>query len=303
MNKKITTAISTTILGASLWAFEWPVANITPEKIKTFFAQKRGNTVSSSLILESSPEKGQEEVFTPEVRCAENGKVLVVISDIADDNAFFPSTLGQAVIVAHADNILSVYGNLAPQDNDMEELSDAPILGDSQLIGLCGNSAWKEKTGGNSTVEIKLIDTKKENSINPRLLLPRLEKERSFPPTEIILENKDGKRFELNTIKSFASGSYKFYEKRNEELTPLSVSLSVNGEMVDNIDLSNIIQNDKDLYVNGMNKKYPISSLYPDEKLLLVGETKLAKGKLVLTIENTTHLGEKRMANYNITVW
>lgn len=303
MNKKLWTTASVLGLSLSLWAFEWPVSNVTPEKLKTFFAQKRGSVFSSSLFIENSPEKGQEEDFKPEVHASENGKVLVLISDISDDNDFFPSTLGQAVILTHSDSVISVYGNLSKENSLFDSFESAPIVDEAQNLGLNGNTSWIEKNSPNPSCEIKIIDTKKEIAINPRILLPRLEKEKSFAPSEIILENKDGKHFDLSAVKSFPAGNYKFYQKRNDALVPLKTSLNINGEIVDEINFASIIQNEDKLYLSGMNKKYETSVIYPDDKMFLSGETRLSKGKCIITIENTTNLGEKRMVNYNITVW
>lgn len=299
--KKTACLLSTISLVSALSAFEWPVSGMVPEKIKTFFGQKRSSTISSSLMIESSPEKGQEEGFVPEVRVSEDGKILMIISDIEDDNDFFPSTLGQAVIITHGDNITTVYGNLDNTDS-FKEFDGAPHIKTGALLGKCGNTGWKEKSQ-NPVMEVSIIDSKKGVAINPRILFPRLEKEKSFVAQDIVFENKDGKRYDLTTNKSFASGTYKFYQKRNESISPLKVSISVNGELTDEIDFSSITQSNNDLIINGKNRKYSHSEIYPDDKLMLCGECKMSKGKSVITFENTNTLGEKRTVNYSVTVW
>jgi len=279
----------------SLFAYDWPVNSIKPENIKSFFAQKRGTTISSSLLISSEPEKGAEESFIPEVKTIEDGRVLIVISDIEDENSFFPSTLGQAVIVSHPDNILSVYGNLNNKNDN--NFYYAEKVSSGTTIGTISNSAWSETK---NSVELKILDTKRSLAINPVILLPKLEKEKSFPPTEIIVENKDGKRFDLNNNRTFLSGNYKFYQKRNENLVPMKITLSLNGELSDEISFTEIYQKDNTVYVSGKNKKYTIQNLYPDSKLLLLGETRIAKGKSVITFENYNHNGDKRIANYAV---
>lgn len=282
----------------SLYAFEWPVKNIKPESFKSYFAQNRGKTLSTSLIIQVLHEKEEEETFIPEVNTCNEGKVLVILSDLKDENDFFPSTLGQAVIISHNDNIISVYGNLEPSVES--KMDNAPYIQTGTNIGTISNSGWTETT---NSLEFKIIDTKKQIAVNPRILLPRVEKEKSFAPTEIIVENKDGKRFELNTNRSFLSGNYRFYQKRNESLTPLKSSISINGELCDELDFTEIFQKENQIFISSNSKKYNTLETYPDQKLLFIGEAKITKGKSVITFENTSILEEKRMANYAINIY
>ncbi len=295
--KKLITPVFILFLALPLAAFEWPVKNIKAESFTSYFAQKRGNTISSSILIEPLPEKTEEKII-PEVNACDEGNILIVISDYKEENDFFPSTLGQAVIISHDDNIISVYGNLAlPEDTDFES---AESVNHNTKLGEISNNAWTEYP---DSLELKIIDTKKQIAVNPRILLPRIEKEKSFPPSEIIAENKDGKRFDLNTNKSFLSGNYKFYQKRNENLVPFQTSLTVNGELLDEFKFSEIIQKDNKVYLLGQNKNYSVDALYPDSKLFLIGETKIAKGKSILTFENINHLDEKRLINISVNVY
>lgn len=282
----------------SLQAFEWPVKNVNPESFKSYFAQNRGNNMSTSLIIQSSPEKDEEETFIPEVTSIEEGKILVILSDIKDDNDFFPSTLGQAVIISHEDNIISVYGNLESQVES--NMTSAPFVSRGINLGIISNTGWNETP---NSLELKIIDTKKQIAVNPRILLPRIEKEKTFAPAEIIVENKDGKRFDLNTNRSFLSGNYKFYQKRNETVTPLRSSISINGELSDELSFSEISQKNNQTFLTSKTKKYSDDDIYPDSKLLFIGEAKIAKGKSVITFENTSLLEEKRLVNYAINIY
>lgn len=296
--KKIILSACIIISALSLQAFEWPVKNVKPESFKSYFAQNRGNTISSSIVIQTLPEKEEEETFIPEVINSEDGKVLVILTDFKDDNDFFPSTLGQAVIVSHEDNIISVYGNL--ESSVENAMNSAPKISKGTNLGIIADSAWTETT---KSLEFKIIDTKNQIAVNPRILLPRVEKEKSFAPVEIIVENKDGKRFDLNTNRSFLSGNYKFYQKRNDTLTPLKSSISVNGELCDELNFSEIFQKNNEIFVSSNSKKYTDSELYPDSKLLLIGEARIAKGKSVITFENTSLLEEKRLVNYAVNIY
>ena len=86
----------------SLLAFDWPQDDITADSFNSFFGQNRGGEISSSVVF-STPSI---------VKAADDGELLVIISEQDDDTDFFPSTLGNALVLSHKDNILSVYGNL-----------------------------------------------------------------------------------------------------------------------------------------------------------------------------------------------
>ncbi len=282
----------------SLQAFEWPVKNINTESFKSYFAQNRGKTLSTSLIIQVLPEKEKEEQFIPEVNTCDEGKILVILSDLKDENDFFPSTLGQAVIITHNDNMLSVYGNLEPSVEN--KFDDGPYIKTGTNIGTVSNSGWTETT---NSLEFKVIDTKKKIAVNPRILLPRVEKEKSFAPSEIVVENKDGKRFDLNTNRSFLSGNYRFYQKRNESMTPLKSSIIINGELFDELNFEEIFQKENQIFISSNSKKYSTTEIYPDQKLLFIGEARISKGKSVITFENTSLLEEKRIANYAVNIY
>ena len=97
------------ILSFYTFAFEWP----QEEKIlsDSYFGQLRGNTISSSLIFANPSE----------IKASEEGDITIIIEEHNDDSDFFPSTLGNAVVVEHKDNILTVYGNI--DANLLAELS------------------------------------------------------------------------------------------------------------------------------------------------------------------------------------
>lgn len=296
--KKVFTVIALTSLAASLSAFDWPLDHIKTENLKSFFAQKRGNSVSSSLLIQKEEQKTPES--EPEkVKLSEDGKITAIINNIKDDNDFFPSTLGNALIVTHQDGILSVYGNL--EENSIpEEFEDSPSLEKGAELGLSGLSAWTE-TG--NTLELQILDSKNKTAINPRLLFSKIEKEGTFVPSDILVENKDGKKFELANVKGYQAGTYRFYQKRNDNLVPLKTVLLVNGQTADELNFDHLSQENSKVLISGSKKKYTGNVLYPPEKYIFMGEAKLTPGKLVLTFENYNHNGDKRMVNYNITVY
>ena len=84
------------------FSFDWPQAEVSKNSFNSYFGQNRGGILSTSIIF-SEPE---------EVKVAEDGYITAIITDNSDDSDFFPSTLGTAVIIAHNDELVSVYGNL-----------------------------------------------------------------------------------------------------------------------------------------------------------------------------------------------
>lgn len=294
--KKTAALLGLFAVSSALFAFEWPQNNTTLDSIVTPFGQKKENSVSSSMILYEKPPKDPKEAeeFVSEVKACHSGTVTCILTDFEDDNDFFPSTLGNAVILDHGDNIVSVYGNLS----EITELSTR--LSESELIGKTGNSAW---TQVKNALEFQINDNKNKTAVNPRFILPRMEKEPLNAASEIVLENKDGKRYELSSDRAFASGVYRIYQKRNEKNVPARVSVSLNGEISDVLVFDTLRQDDSMVKISGSKKKYSGKELYPDNKLFLSGEIRLTPGKSVLTIENRNHLDDKRTSNFSITAY
>ena len=283
-------------VSSALFAFEWPQKNTNLNSIVTPFGQKKETSVSSSIILYEKPPKDSKEAeeFISEVYACHSGTVTCILTDFEDDNDFFPSTLGNAVILDHGDNLVSVYGNLS-------EINEIPArLSEAELIGKTGNSAW---TTVKNALEFQINDNKNKTAVNPRFILPRMEKEPVNVPSEIVLENKDGKRYEYSQDRVFASGVYRIYQKRNEKNVPARVTVSLNGEISDVLVFDTLRQDNSMIKISGNKKKYSGKELYPDNKLFLSGEIRLTPGKSVLTIENRNHLDDKRTSNFSITAY
>ena len=68
----------------------------------SYFGQLRGGIISTSLVFADASD----------IKAADNGYVVAVINEYDDDSVFFPSTLGNAVILAHDDDLITVYGNI-----------------------------------------------------------------------------------------------------------------------------------------------------------------------------------------------
>ena len=140
--KKIISFIALLSLSSVVFSFEWPVENISVKSIISFFGQLRGNTMSTSLVIEKPELKEDEEEAVQEVRSCETGRVLTYLYAFDDDNDFFPSTLGNAVIIEHEDNIISVYGNLAQTEISNSKTINPEVLSGAK-IAQTGSSGWQ----------------------------------------------------------------------------------------------------------------------------------------------------------------
>lgn len=286
--KKILFTVSFILCSSFLFSFEWPQTNNENNSIKSYFGQKRGNQISSSLIFEN-PEP---------VKCIEDGTLLIVMSDENDDSCFFPSTLGTSVIISHDDSLISVYGNLS-SESVKENLNKTTYVKSGDILGEIGNSSWKS---GTSSLEFQIIDTKKNTAINPKVLLSRTNNELPLTLNDIVVENKNGNRFNLKTTKSFQSGLYRVYQKRNFVAAPYKTTVTINGVVVDQISYDAINQENNKIYVVGK-KKYTNSDIYPDDEYQLLGETTFTAGKSTLGLYIEDFLGKSVQNNFIINIY
>lgn len=275
------------LISVHAFSFSWPQEEVSEKSFSSYFGQNRGNVISTSVVF-SEPE---------EVKASETGYILAILTENNDDSDFFPSTLGSAVILSHEDNLLSVYGNLDSETitlyNTNEKIVDA-----GATIGQSGTSGFQE---GNSNLEFQIIDTKNKSAINPKVLMPRSEAELPLLLNGIMLGNKNNNYYDINVYKTFNSGLYKVYFKRNAIASPYKSSVSINGVIVDQISYDMITQENNKLCIIGK-KKYTSTDLFPNNDLQLIGEAMLTPGRVTLGLSLTDALGNIKQLNYNIVI-
>lgn len=271
----------------NLFGIEWPQEEIDSSSIVSYFGQNIGGQLSTSIIFADPAE----------VKAIQDGKILIVMSDISEDCDFFPSTLGNSIILAHDDDLISVYGNL-DKDSLNDSVKNKTSLKEGQKIAETGNSGWQQKR---SNLEFQIIDTQKSIAINPKILLPRTENEIDLTLTNIVLQNKNGDFFNIKEQKTFPSGLYRVYQSRNKTAVPYKTTVTINGVIVDQISYDTISQENGKTYVVGK-KKYISTDIYPDEELLLLGETMLTPGKSTLGLSVDNFLGKQKQITYSITI-
>ena len=140
----------------SVNALEWPMNDF---RFAMLFgdAYSKGGNFQVGLIL-----SGDESV-----KATEYGKKLIAIAENKSLREF-PSTLGNALVIAHDKGLQTVYGNLKATPATMDENSKIETF---SIIGTVGNTAW----GNNGELTFQVIDTQEKSFINPtRHLLPLL---------------------------------------------------------------------------------------------------------------------------------
>ena len=270
-----------------LTAFDWPQDEVLSDTFYSYFGQLRGGIISTSLVFAD----------VSDIKAADNGYVVAVINEYADDSVFFPSALGNAVILAHGDDLITVYGNI-----DKETIPPAIYTSENAatgtVVGSSGNAGWQQ---GRSSLEFQTIDTSNGNAVNPRVLMPRIGKELALSLTGITLENK-GVRYDLLAQRTLPAGSYRVYRQRQSVAIPYKTRVVVNGIVADEISYDQLIQNGVSVYAVGR-KNYPKETLYPDERLQLLGEATLTPGKNTLGIVLTDILGAVTATSYALTIY
>ncbi len=269
------------------FSFDWPQAEVSKNSFNSYFGQNRGGILSTSIIF-SEPE---------EVKVAEDGYITAIITDNSDDSDFFPSTLGTAVIIAHNDELVSVYGNLDEETLTLKNENEHKIDGGA-IIASSGNSGFQENHGN---LEFKIIDAKNKSAINPIVLMPRAEEELPLTLSGIIIVSKNNDYYDINTYKTYNSGLYKIYFKRNPVACPYKTSVSINGVIVDQLSYDMITQENNKLCIIGK-KKYTDADIFPNENLQLLGEVMFTPGRATLGLSISDMLGNVKQLNYNIVI-
>ena len=276
------------LISSIAFSFDWPQEKVVQsDQFYSYFGQLRGETISNSLIFSE----------ISDVKAADDGYLTVIISEYSDHTDFFPSTLGNAVILSHTDNLLTVYGNI-DSESILKEAFNENNIKCGETFGTSGNSAWQQ---GHSSLEFQVIDTKNNTSINPRLLMPRVGKELPLYYNEIYLQGKNGRQYNVTNQNILPSGIYKVYKKRQAVAVPYRTRVAINGTVVDQISYDLLRQDDNQICVSGR-KNYSKSILYPNNDLQLLGEATLTPGKNALQLTITDILGKEVNATYLLTI-
>lgn len=285
--KKILAFVTAALLFIPAFTFGWPQDEVTQRSFSSYFGQNRGGILSTSIVF-SEP---------AQVKASETGYILAIITENDDDSDFFPSTLGTAVILSHEDNLVSVYGNLDSETITIYNTNEKTIEAGA-VIGESGSSGYQD---GNSNLEFQVIDTKNKSAINPKVLMSRSETEIPLSLSGITIGSKNNVFYDINQFKTYNSGLYKVYFRRNAVATPYKTSILLNGVLVDQISYDMITQENDKLCIIGK-KKYTSSDVFPQDDLQLIGEAMFTPGRATLGLTITDVLGNVKQLNYNIVI-
>lgn len=269
------------------FCFDWPLKKVEASQISTFFGQKVGELPSTTMTISDAHE----------VLSSDTGNTLIVMEDSSDDTDFFPSALGTAIIVSHEDNLLCVYSNLDRDSVRTREYTRTIAKGDP--IANSGKSGFQKKP---DSINFQLIDTKERKAVNPLTLLPQINSLPAISISALQLRNKNGVAYDLQYAKNFNTGVYKLYFKRNDLAVPFKTSILLNGELSDELVINSINQEGGHCNIMGT-RNYTGEEIYPDDKVMMIGEANLRPGKFTLSVLFTDIKGDSRQLNYNITVY
>ena len=290
MKKIFLTFLSFTIFTAN--ALEWPMNDFRFSMLFGDAYSKGGNFQVGIIFI------GDESV-----KATEYGKKLIAI---AENKALreFPSTLGNALIVAHDKGLQTVYGSLRATPAITDENSRIETF---SIIGTVGNTAW----GSEGELTFQVIDTQEKSFINPtRHLLPLLPFNDQLFPTitgTVLVDDKTKQSHRLDSIKNIKQGEYSLYSflkdsiiDMSETFVPFDVSVLVNGKTALDVQFYVLEGNKGELYL----KKTKISAerLYNNEGKIYLGKLLLKRGRTEIVISATDISQNTTRITYSLQV-
>ena len=282
-------AFSLGVLSASsLFAFSWPRSTSGGEVFAKSFGQNRAGTVSNGVVFQDESE----------VHTIDNGKIVAIISEHDDDMAWFESTLGTAIIVAHENQLCSVYANLDSAEIP-EDVFTVDELDAGTSLGKTGKSNWHEEEAG---LEFQIIDTKNQVLLNPRLILPRTRTEADkIAISNVTAVSAKGENYTFLIRRSLPSGTYKIYYDAQSEITPYKTTITINGVATETISYDTL-QQYKGRLCASKKKFYPSEVLFPDSNRQLIGEVSLTRGKINLAIIVTDIFENEKATSFALDI-
>lgn len=287
MKKNILLITVLLTFNAAAFCFEWPQTETSSDSFYSYFGQLRGGTVANSLIFKENSE----------INACDNGTIIAVITEHDDDFGWFESTLGNAVVISHNNNLATVYANL-DGDTVPERVENSQKAYTGMSLGISGNSGWQESQ---SCLEFQVFDAENSTSINPRILMPRSGEELPVACGEVSLVDRNGNRTALTKSVSVQPGTYTIYHTRQNVAVPYKTSVLINGVVMETIKYDVLKENNGKLCIYG-NSYYPLSILYPDDERQLLSQLHLTSGKNKISISVYDILGNVKTSNFSIDV-
>ncbi len=269
------------VSGSFLIAFEWPQS---PVRASALFSDIRGDTFNNGIVFANPGE----------VVAAEEGTVIMMFTSDQSNMGWFESPLGNAVVVAHRNDMMSVYSNLV----NIKVTDTKRNLAIGDVIGISGESAWNDEDEG---AGFQIMDTKMQRLINPVVLMQGSLQSQRVSVVGVNAINRSSESFPLYNGAIFTAGAYTLYMDRPENGMIHSASVALNGEVKETINYDTLEQVGNTLAVYG-NKSYDYAEIYPDNNVMRLSEILLARGNNTIEVTLTNVGGTETFVRYRISV-
>ncbi len=218
----------------------------------------------------------------------------MLLSNSSANMGWFESPLGNSVIVAHKNDMVSVYSNLINLKLNNERKS----LTAGEVIGISGESAWKD---GDEGVGFQIMDTKMKRLINPVVLMQDLPQAQRVSITGVTAVNRSGESFPLFNGGTLKAGAYTVYMDIPTVGMLHGSSVALNGEAKEMVNYDTLEQGNNKLVIFG-NKSYNYEEVYPQKDKMRLAEILLARGTNTIEISLSNVGGTESFARYRISV-
>lgn len=283
--KKTCIIVALVCTAFGMWAFEWPVSDPKPVRL---FGQRSSGVIERGITVGTSDT----------VRAAGHGQLLLTLATNHNMNGF-PGTLGNAVLVAHDEGLVSVYGNLESTD----PVADRIRIESLSILSRTGGSGW----GTGTDLLFQILDSEKKTLLNPLLLLPALKDTKGTMIRNVIAVSATGQIHPLGTVKSVRQGIWRLYADVTDtmngstgELSPFRISVLVNGSEYAAIPFELLKESRGQLFLSA--PEYTRDNLYTDPERTFLGELKLTRGKTDISIIARDFAGNERSVLFGLQV-
>jgi hypothetical protein len=270
---------------APLAALEWPVADPHPVRV---FGQRAFGVAERGVVFEKAET----------IRASGYGELLVTLGENRNMSGF-PGTLGNAVVLAHDDGLMTVYGNL----DSLDRVADRAEVDSLAILGNAGSSAWGEQ----ASAIFQVGDREKRTKLNPLLVLPPLPDKKGPSIRDVIAVAANGTVHTLGTAKSMRQGKYRVYadiidsiEKNPHDFAPFRVTVQVNGKEYSSIPFELLSEKNGELFLS--DPQFTWNKLYSDPARIYLGELSLTRGRADISIIARDIAGNERAVMFGLQI-
>ena len=285
LTKKIVFVLSLIFLLFPSFSFDWPQLLFESDNFFSFFGEPRGDTYTNSIQFRKQAA----------ITAADSGTVLISMRTDTADMGWFPSTLGNSIVLSHRNDMMTVYGNLdiIKIEPDTSEVTEGNIIGES------GASGWQN---GFCSLEFQVIDTKVKTIINPLILMPQAAQKTAAPVIDNLQAKTNAGTWSItHQGTKLNAGVYSLYIKQQPNGMTYKTSVAVNGAITETITYNMLKQDNNRLCFTGK-RNYPYNEIFPDKENQFLAEVILSKGKNTVSITISDVFGNEKTATYTIEV-